>query len=72
MSQTYPNFVDEGLDPDTEYCYFVTAINSSGISSYPSSTSCIYTAILPTVNILSPNGAEIYTKGESSLVLSGK
>ena len=62
--RTYPNFVDEDLDPDTEYCYFVTAINSSGISSYPSPTSCIYTAILPTVNILSPNGAEIYTKGK--------
>ena len=55
---------DGCLEPDTEYCYFVTAINSSGISSFPSNTICKYTAMLPTITILSPNGAEIFEKGK--------
>ena len=67
--RSYPNYRDDGendsgLMPNTEYCYFVVAVNSSGISSYPSDTECAYTALLPSINITTPNGAEIYTKGE--------
>ena len=66
--RSYPGYKDdgqngEGLMPNTEYCYFIVAVNSSGVSSYPSETECGYTAMLPSINITTPNGAEIYTKG---------
>lgn len=55
------SFVDNSLDTDSEYCYFVVAVNSHGTAGSQSATSCAFTGIPPTVEVNSPNGAEIYT-----------
>ncbi len=56
--------IDNGLDTDTEYCYFVVAVNTHGLAGYQSETECIFTGIPPTIQVDSPNGAEIYTNDQ--------
>ena len=58
------NFVHNGLEPNTEYCYDIYAFNVQELASLAQSV-CGYTGNYPSVEILSPNGGEIIESGSS-------
>ena len=68
-------YVDNGLLPSlenqpSEYCYLIYGVNSQGEKSVPA-TRCAVTGAPPSVNIVSPNGADILLSGETYNVLWG-
>ena len=67
-------YIDNGLLPSTdselsEYCYTIYAVNVQDLKSNPV-TRCSSTGIRPSVNILSPNGAEIIPSGIDEFLIS--
>lgn len=54
-------YLDNGLDPSTEYCYSIVPVNSHGFSGDATSDDCESTGDRPTITVTSPNGAEIWS-----------
>ena len=47
----------------------MVAVNTHGLAGYQSETECIFTGVPPTIQVDSPNGAEIYTTDQDFDIL---